>query len=241
MDSRMAPILAPAHPTNSPARLHALIPAAGVGSRAGTAGPKQYELLEGRALVLHTLAAFAQVRRLASTIVIVAPGDDRLVPGEGYEIVPCGGSTRAASVAGGLDHLARRGASDQDWVLVHDGARCLVRPEWIDTLIDRCEQDAVGGLLAQPVTDTLKQEEDGRVQGTLQRRGKWLAQTPQMFRLGVLRRALVQAGEDVTDEASAVEALGLRPMLVTGSAQNIKVTWPEDFALASALLRSRQG
>jgi 2-C-methyl-D-erythritol 4-phosphate cytidylyltransferase len=211
-----------------------------VGSRAGTAGPKQYELLEGRPLVLHTLAAFAQVRRLASTIVVVASGDDRLASSEGYEVVPCGGSTRAASVAGGLDQLARRGASDHDWVLVHDAARCLVRPEWIDALIDTCEQDAVGGLLAQPLTDTLKQEEGGRVQGTLQRRGKWLAQTPQMFRLGVLRRALAQAGGDVTDEASAVEALGLGPMLVTGSAQNIKVTWPEDFALARALLRSRE-
>jgi len=211
-----------------------------VGSRARTAGPKQYELLEGRPLVLHTLAAFAQVRRLASTTVVVAPGDDRLASSEGYEVVPCGGSTRAASVAGGLDHLARRGASDQDWVLVHDAARCLVRPEWIDALIDTCEQDAVGGLLAQPLTDTLKQEEGGRVQGTLARRGKWLAQTPQMFRIGVLRRALAQAGGDVTDEASAVEALGLRPMLVPGSAQNIKVTWPEDFVLAGAVLRSRQ-
>jgi 2-C-methyl-D-erythritol 4-phosphate cytidylyltransferase len=235
----MAPILAPAHPTNSPARLHALIPAAGVGSRAGTAGPKQYELLEGRPLVLHTLAAFARVRRLASVLVVVAPGDDRLVSGEGYEVAPCGGPTRAASVAQGLDHLARRGASDQDWVLVHDAARCLVRPEWIETLIDSCQHDAVGGLLAQPLTDTLKQEEGGRVQATLQRSGKWLAQTPQMFRVGVLRRALVQAGEGVTDEASAVEALGLHPMLVTGSAQNIKVTWPEDFALAAAVLRSR--
>lgn len=211
-----------------------------MGSRAGTAGPKQYELLEGRPLVLHTLAAFEQVRRLASVVVVVAPGDDRLASGEGHEVVACGGPTRAASVAGGLDHLASHGASDQDWVLVHDAARCLVRPEWIDALIDACVQDAVGGLLAQPLTDTLKQEEGGRVQGTLPRRGKWLAQTPQMFRIGVLRRALAQAGEDVTDEASAVEALGLRPMLVTGSAQNIKVTWPEDFALAGAVLRSRQ-
>ena len=236
----MAPILAPAHPTNSPARLHALIAAAGVGSRAGTSGPKQYELLEGRPLVLHTVAAFAQVRRLASIVVVVAPGDDRLAPGEGWEVVACGGPTRAASVARGLEHLARRGASDHDWVLVHDAARCLVRPEWIDALIDACEHDAVGGLLAQPLTDTLKQEEGGRVQGTLARRGKWLAQTPQMFRIGVLRRALAQAGGDVTDEASAVEALGLQPMLVAGSAQNIKVTWPEDFVLAGAVLRSRQ-
>ena len=236
----MAPILAPAHPTNAPARLHALIPAAGVGSRAGSAGPKQYELLEGRPLVLHTLSAFAQVKRLASIVVVVAPGDDRLASTGAFEVVPCGGATRAASVANGLEHLARRGASDHDWVLVHDAARCLVRPEWIEALVDACAQDEVGGLLAQPLTDTLKQEEGGRVQATLPRAGKWLAQTPQMFRLGVLRRALVQAGDGATDEASAVELLGLQPRLVAGSAQNIKVTWPEDFALAGAVLRSRQ-
>lgn len=235
----MAPILAPAHPPNSPARLHALIPAAGVGSRAGTAGPKQYELLAGRPLIQHTLAAFTRVPRLASVLVVVAPGDDRLSSGEGYEVVACGGPSRASSVGRGLEQLSRRGASDHDWVLVHDAARCLVQPGWIETLIDTCEHDAVGGLLAQPLTDTLKQEEGGRVQGTLPRKGKWLAQTPQMFRLGELRRALVQAGEGVTDEASAIEALGLRPMLVAGSAQNIKVTWPEDFALAAAVLRSR--
>lgn len=230
----------PAHPTNSPARLHALIPAAGVGSRAGTAGPKQYELLAGRPLIQHTLAAFTRVRRLASVLVVVAPGDDRLASGQGYEVVACGGPTRAASVGAGLEQLAARGASNDDWVLVHDAARCLVQPAWIESLIETCEHDAVGGLLAQPVTDTLKQEEGGgRVQGTLQRRGKWLAQTPQMFRLGELRRALMQAGAEVTDEASAIEALGLRPMLVAGSAQNIKVTWPEDFALAAAVLGSR--
>lgn len=239
MDSRMAPILAPAHPTNSPARLHALIPAAGVGSRAGTAGPKQYELLAGRPLIQHTIDAFRRVRRLASVLVVVAPGDDRLAAAEGYEVAACGGPTRASSVGAGLAQLVARGASDRDWVLVHDAARCLVRPEWIETLIDTCEHDAVGGLLAQPLTDTLKQEEGGRVQDTLPRRGKWLAQTPQMFRLGELRRALAQAGADFTDEASAIEALGLRPMLVAGSAQNFKVTWPEDFALAAAVLGSR--
>ncbi|MGZ5848205.1 MAG: 2-C-methyl-D-erythritol 4-phosphate cytidylyltransferase [Ramlibacter sp.] len=236
----MALILASAHPPNSPARLHALIPAAGIGSRAGTAGPKQYELLDGRPLVLHTLSAFTRVRRLASVLVVVAPGDQRLAAGEGYDVVPCGGATRAASVAAGLDELARRGASGHDWVLVHDAARCLVQPEWIEALIAACEHDAVGGLLAQPLTDTLKAEEGGRVQATLPRGGKWLAQTPQMFRLDTLRQALAQAGDAVTDEASAIEAMGLRPMLVAASGQNIKVTWPEDFALAQAVLRSRQ-
>jgi 2-C-methyl-D-erythritol 4-phosphate cytidylyltransferase len=232
-------ILAVAHPSNVPARCHALIPAAGTGSRAGTAGPKQYELLAGRTLVQHTLEALTQVRRLASVLVVVAPGDQRMPAGAGYRVSGCGGATRAASVAGGLADLQAQGAREDDWVLVHDAARCLITPQQVDRLIDACSQDEVGGLLAQPLADTLKQEEGGRVAQTLAREKKWLAQTPQMFRLGLLRRALAEAGDAVTDEASAVEALGLRPLLVPGSAQNMKVTWPEDFALAEAVLRSR--
>jgi 2-C-methyl-D-erythritol 4-phosphate cytidylyltransferase len=232
-------ILSAAHPSNSPARLHALIPAAGTGSRARTAGPKQYELLAGRFLVQHTLEALARVGRLASVLVVVAPGDQRMPPGPGYRVSACGGDTRAASVANGLADLKANGAADGDWVLVHDAARCLVTPEQVDRLIDACAADDVGGLLALPLADTLKQEEGGRAVGTLARQHKWLAQTPQMFRLALLQRALARAGESVTDEASAIEALGLKPLLVPGSAQNFKVTWPEDFLLAEALLRSR--
>ena len=232
-----------AHPPNSPSaapRLHALIPSAGIGARAGTAGPKQYEPLAGRPLVLHTLAAFAQVQRLATVLVVVAPGDERLPAGKGYTVAACGGGSRAAPVGNGLEELLRRGASEDDWVLVHDAARCLITRAWIDRLIDACQHDAVGGLLAQPLADTLKQEEGGRVAATLPRQQKWLAQTPQMFRLGLLRRALAEAGDGVTDEASAVEAIGLQPLLVAGSAQNFKVTWPEDFTVAEAVIRSRQ-
>ena len=159
--------------------------------------------------------------------------------GPGYRISACGGATRAASVAGGLADLQAHGAADDDWVLVHDAARCLVTPAQIERLIDACAGDEVGGLLAQPLADTLKQEEGGRVAQTLPRERKWLAQTPQMFRLALLRRALEHAGDAVTDEASAIEAIGLRPRLVAGSPQNFKVTWPEDFALAEAVLRSR--
>jgi 2-C-methyl-D-erythritol 4-phosphate cytidylyltransferase/2-C-methyl-D-erythritol 4-phosphate cytidylyltransferase/2-C-methyl-D-erythritol 2,4-cyclodiphosphate synthase len=231
--------LAAAHPSNVPARCHALIPTAGTGSRAGTAGPKQYEMLAGRMLVEHTLEAFTHVDRIASVLVVVAPGDERMPGGPGYRVSPCGGATRAASVAGGLADLQAHGARDDDWVLVHDAARCLVTPAQIDRLIDACSGDEVGGLLAQPLADTLKQEDGGRVAQTLPRERKWLAQTPQMFRIGTLRRALAQAGPAVTDEASAIEALGLRPRLVAGSPQNFKVTWPEDFALAEAVFRSR--
>lgn len=239
MNSRMAPIVSVAHPPQSPARLHALVPAAGTGSRAGTTGPKQYEPVAGHPLLQHTLDALARVPRLASILVVVAPHDGRLADGVNHQVARCGGATRAETVRNGLEELLRRGAVEDDWVLVHDAARCLVTPALVDRLIDACVGDAVGGLVAQPLADTLKQEDQGRVAATLPRSQKWLAQTPQMFRLGLLRRALAAAGDKVTDEASAVEALGLRPRLVPGSALNMKVTWPEDFALAEAILGSR--
>lgn len=221
-------------------RLFALIPCAGSGSRAGSGDPKQYRMLAGRPLVLHTLAAFAAVPRLADLLVVVAPGDESFetlsCP---FPVADCGGATRAASVMNGLDRLFELGADRRDWVLVHDAARCLVTPAQIDALIDACGHDRVGGLLALPLADTLKQAEGGRVAATLDRGDKWLAQTPQMFRIGVLLEALEKAGENITDEAAAIEAAGHAPLLVRGSAQNFKVTWPEDFALAEAILRSR--
>ena len=224
------------------ARLWALIPCAGSGTRAGSAGPKQYELLAGQPLVLHTLAAFAAVPRLHRLAVIVAPGDRRLdhLPAP-YLIADCGGASRAQSVLNGLNFLSQQGAAKQDWVLVHDAARCLVAPGQIDALIDACLGDPVGGLLAQPLADTLKTEQQGRVAATLARHDKWLAQTPQMFRIGMLLQALQAVVGQVTDESSAMEAMGWQPLLVAGSARNFKVTYPEDFALAQALLSSQVG
>ncbi|HPO21122.1 MAG TPA: 2-C-methyl-D-erythritol 4-phosphate cytidylyltransferase, partial [Rubrivivax sp.] len=207
-------------------RLYALVPCAGTGERAGQTLPKQYARIAGRSLVAHTLAALAQVPRLQATLVVLAPGDTWFssqagaIDADRVWVAPCGGATRAASVAGGLAELQRRGAHDDDWVLVHDAARCLLRPAWVDRLIDACGGDAVGGLLALPLGDTLKQAESGRVRRTLARADKWLAQTPQMFRLGLLQRALAQAGSEVTDEASAVEALGHAPRLVPGELEN---------------------
>ena len=222
-------------------RFWALIPCAGSGSRAGTEGPKQYQSLAGQPLVMHTLAAFSAVSRLRATLLVLAPGDlffeNRSAP---CLLAHCGGATRAQSVANGLDHLLAQGAQADDWVLVHDAARCLVTPEQIDALINACLPDVVGGLLALKLPDTLKREADGRVAATLERGDKWLAQTPQMFRAGLLRQALAQAGPQVTDESSAVEAMGLHPKLVPGNAQNFKVTYPEDFMLAEAVLQARQ-
>jgi 2-C-methyl-D-erythritol 4-phosphate cytidylyltransferase len=222
-------------------RYFALIPCAGNGSRAGTAGPKQYERVAGQPMVWHTLSAFAGVKRIARTLVVVAPGDGFFErnPSTSALVVACGGPTRAASVANGLRELRRVGAVDNDWVLVHDAARCLITPELVDRLIDSCANDEVGGLLAHPLADTLKIGENGRVASTLNRVNKWQAQTPQMFRLGMLRQALEAGGEGITDESSAIEAMGAKPLLVEAGAQNFKVTYPEDFAMAEAVLRAR--
>jgi 2-C-methyl-D-erythritol 4-phosphate cytidylyltransferase len=223
-------------------RLYALVPCAGVGERAGAGGPKQYARLVDKSLVAHTLAALDRVARLTAVLVVLSPNDDafeRRVPGYEGWVARVGGATRAGTVASGLHHLAQRGARAHDWVLVHDAARCLVRPEWVDALIDACLVDAVGGLLALPVADTLKAESAGRVQSTIGREARWQAQTPQMFRLGALRAALAHAGPGVTDEAGAIEATGAAPLLVPGSLENFKVTYPADFDLAERLLRTR--
>jgi 2-C-methyl-D-erythritol 4-phosphate cytidylyltransferase len=234
------------NPALEPPRCYALVPCAGVGERAGVGGPKQYREIAGRSVVAHTLAALARVPRLAGTLVVVAPEDrvfEAHVPAVQAWVSRVGGATRAASVLNGLQALAGRGARDDDWVLVHDAARCLLQPADVERLIAACEGDAVGGLLALPVADTLKREGtgpgEGRVSATVERRAMWQAQTPQMFRLGLLREALRAAGDAVTDEASAIEALGHAPRLVAGSLENFKLTWPADFALAERLLRTR--
>lgn len=225
-------------------RCFALVPCAGVGARAGVGGPKQYHPLAGRPVVAHTLAALAQVQRLEAVLVVLSPKDEHFeaaVPvfdGERAWVARCGGATRAESVLNGLAELLARGAQPHDWVLVHDAARCLITPEAVDRLINACRDDEVGGLLAMPVADTLKQEQAGRAVATLDRAAKWAAQTPQMFRLGLLMPALRHAGDAVTDEASAVESLGHAPLLVRGEAGNFKLTWPEDFVLAERLIQS---
>ena len=240
----MSPITAPALERDGP-RCFALVPCAGVGERAGQDRPKQYALVGPRAMVAHTLAALARVPRLQATLVVLAPGDTQFevqapeFRGEHAWVARCGGATRAATVANGLAELQRRGVRVSDWVLVHDAARCMLRPEWVDRLIDACHGDAVGGLLALPLADTLKQSRSGRVERTLDRSDKWAAQTPQMFRLGLLQQSLAQAACAVTDEASAVEACGHAPLLVPGELENFKLTWPQELVLAARLLCAR--
>ena len=196
-------------------------------------------------MVWHTLQAFRQVKTISGIWVVTSPDDDGFKeacpefnqPGE--EQAAVGGATRALSVCNGLKELLKQSAKADDWVLVHDAARCLVTPAQINGLIEVCRNDAVGGLLGLPLPDTLKSSSEGRVAATIARADKWLAQTPQMFRIGSLLTALEAAGDAVTDESSAMEAQGLKPLLVNGNAQNFKVTYPEDFGLAEAILQSR--
>lgn len=253
MTATLPPLPNPPDTTAAHARFWAVIPCAGTGSRALPAAlphgqavlPKQYQQVAGQPLVLHTLAAFALVPRIQSTLVAVAAGDRFLdaYPSSAFFLAECGGPTRAETVLGGLRVLRQQGAQEYDWVLVHDAARCLITPQQIDALIDACAIDSVGGLLAHKLADTLKTSITGmaglRVGSTLDRNDKWLAQTPQMFRLGLLYQALEQVGPAATDEASAIEALGLHPCLVPGNALNFKVTYPEDFTLAEAVLAQR--
>jgi 2-C-methyl-D-erythritol 4-phosphate cytidylyltransferase len=237
-------------------RAFALVPCAGVGERAGVGGPKQYHPVAGNAVVAHTLAAFAAVPGIDATLVVLSPDDTQFeqhVPdfqGDRAWVARVGGASRADSVANGLQELLARGAQPHDWVLVHDAARCLIQPDWVQRLMDACEHDEVGGLLALPLADTLKAAISGpsgepRAQHTVDRAGKWAAQTPQMFRLGLLQPALTAALADpdtaaaITDEASAIEMLGHQPRLVPGAYDNFKVTWPGDFALAERLLSTR--
>ncbi len=213
-----------------------------MGSRMGAAMPKQYLALAGRTLVEHAAAALCAVERIAQVLVVVAPGDGdakRLSFHAKVRLAPVGGATRAASVRAGLDALQ---AAADDWVLVHDAARACLATADVDRLIDALRDDPVGGLLAVPVADTLKQADAaGRVLRTVPREAMWRAATPQMFRVGQLRQALDAPGvlDRATDEASAIEALGLAPRLVEGSASNIKITTPDDLVLARAILAGR--
>jgi len=221
-----------------------LIPAAGSGSRMGSELPKQYLPLLGKPLIHHTLSVFTSHPRIERIFVVLSPGDqDWTAPDQSDKltVLRCGGSTRAETVFNALE--AMTGAiGPQDWVLVHDAARPCLTPALLDRLLDELEHDPVGGLLAVPVADTIKRADpQGRVASTEPREGLWRAQTPQMFRHGMLRDALQAMGTAMpTDESQAIEFMGKSPRLVPGDAQNLKVTYPEDLQMAEMIL-GRQG
>lgn len=226
-------------------RHYAIVPAAGSGARFGAEKPKQYLDLLGRPLIFHTLAALTAHPAIERVWVVLSPDDaewsrhDWLALGPKLETVRCGGATRAASVTNGL-RAAAMAAADDDWILVHDAARPCLSAAMLDALVAGLADDPVGGLLAVPVADTLKRADAAqRVAATEPRDGLWQAQTPQMFRYGRLLEALENC-PGVTDEAGAIEALGLAPKLVRGDSTNLKVTYPADLSLAAMILRARQ-
>lgn len=222
---------------------YGLIPAAGRGARLGGETPKQYLPLAGEAMLKHAIRALLRHADIATVFVVLDAEDahygDLDLQEFGDRVAPlyCGGDTRRDSVRNGLIAAGDLIEPD-DWVLVHDAARPCLEQADLARLIDALRDDPTGGLLAVPVPDTLKRGGDeGRVAATESREGLWLAQTPQMFRHGLLLRAL-DAAPSATDEASAVEVLGLRPLLVNGSRRNFKVTYPGDDAIASSLLQT---
>jgi 2-C-methyl-D-erythritol 4-phosphate cytidylyltransferase len=223
----------------SPARYFALIPAAGVGSRIAAQCPKQYLEIAGRPMLRRSADAFLASPQISHTFVVVSAADayiDEVIPPglPNVTALRCGGATRRDSVLNGLQAL-RPTIADEDWVLVHDAARPGLTPQLIAHLIAEIGDDAVGGLLALPVVDTVKQVGADGVR-TIPRETLWLAQTPQMFRYGMLCQALTQVAH-VTDEASALEARGYNPKLVIGDPRNLKVTLPSDIRIAEMYLQ----
>ena len=226
---------------------YALIPAAGSGSRMGGAIEKQYLDLNSLPMIAHAMMVLAREPRIARIFVVLSPTDKRWnnYAWQGWEerieVLRCGGATRAETVLNGLDAISQVCAAD-DWVLVHDAARPCLPDEMLAKLLDEAAADPVGGLLAVPVADTLKRAaadpaSGTRAEATVPRAGLWQAQTPQMFRHGTLVQALRAAGSDMTDEASAIEQLGLQPRLVESDSRNLKVTYPQDLELAGLILR----
>ncbi|MFA6921999.1 MAG: 2-C-methyl-D-erythritol 4-phosphate cytidylyltransferase [Gallionella sp.] len=221
---------------------HALIPAAGSGSRMGNSLPKQYLPLAGHPMIFHAIDTLCSCADISTVFVVLSPDDvlfhtyDWSRFGDKLQPLYCGGETRADTVLNGL--LSSELEPD-DWVLVHDAARPCLTGAHLAKLIDELRNDAVGGILAVPVADTLKRSDAAqRIRQTENRELLWQAQTPQMFRAGLLAQGLQQC-KAVTDEASAIEALGLQPKLVAGDSSNFKVTYPQDLRLAELLLRER--
>lgn len=206
--------------------------------------PKQYLSLLGAPLIIHCLKTFLQNTRITSINVILSEQDVHwpqcdIAPTPRLKVYHCGGDTRATTVLNGLHAMQQ--VDDEDWVLVHDAARPGLTDDLLNRLLDGLQDDAVGGLLAIPLADTLKRaDKSDRIVKTEPRTDLWQAQTPQMFRYALLKKALQQAGSAPTDEAQAVEALGLQPKLVTGELRNLKITYPQDLVLAAAILKADQ-
>jgi 2-C-methyl-D-erythritol 4-phosphate cytidylyltransferase len=224
-------------------RFHVIIPAAGTGSRMANVLPKQYMPLAGKPIISHTIEVFFNNPRIASIHVALSADDAfwlslELDPASKLKLHYTGGESRSETV---LNTLQAIEVEDEDWMLVHDAARPGLTNTLLDYFLNALEHDAVGGLLALPVADTLKQSDStNRTEKTIPRDGLWQAQTPQMFKYGVLKDALqanigAASRPAFTDEAEAIEALGLAPKLVQGELRNLKITYPQDLEMLEAL------
>ncbi len=230
-------------------KFFALIPAAGSGSRMGNKLPKQYLSLAGKPLIYHSVRTLCHSSEITGVFVVLAPGDNEWLKYDWSEfysklvVFDCGGATRAMSILNGLKVASESSSiGDGDWVLVHDAARPCLSESLLNKLLNELADDEVGGLLAVPLADTLKRGgTDNRVEKTESRKDLWQAQTPQMFRYRLLVDALCRPGSiTMTDDASAVEALGLHPKLVLSDVCNLKITYPQDLILAELILRAQQ-
>ncbi|PKO46212.1 MAG: 2-C-methyl-D-erythritol 4-phosphate cytidylyltransferase [Betaproteobacteria bacterium HGW-Betaproteobacteria-22] len=223
-------------------RFHVIIPAAGVGSRMASAMPKQYLPLCGKPTISHSIHTFFTHPRIASIYLALSPEDYfwrelQLNSHSRLKLHYTGGDSRADTVINTLRAIESE-VDDQDWILVHDAARPGLTHDLLSHLLDTLEHDAVGGLLALPLADTLKvSNSDMRVINTIPREALWQAQTPQMFRYALLRDALHSFNGTPTDEAQTIEALGLQPKLVMGSLRNMKITYPQDMALMELFMQ----
>lgn len=226
-------------------RYIALIPAAGVGLRFGAGKPKQYVEIAGKTVLQHTLDVFLSHASIDKVALVLSPDDAVFQTGINQDkllVLRVGGETRAESVRNGVRELLQQGwAQEEDNILVHDAARCCLSTPALERLIEQAGERSEGGILAVPVADTLKRAGDGgHIGHTVERAGLWQAQTPQLFRAALLLRALSEKDlSKVTDEASAVEALGIKPLLVEGESSNLKLTLPQDEIIVRLLLESR--
>jgi len=223
-----------------------IVPAAGIGTRMGARFPKQYLPLAGKTVIEHTLERLLEIPNIAGIYLVLSEQDtywaDLSLAQDARIHRVTGGAERCDSVLNALEHLQTTASSD-DWVLVHDAARPCIQTISILHLIDQVKNHFVGGILGVPVSDTLKQVADSVIQSTADRRLLWQAQTPQMFRLGLLRNCLQRAlaeGKTITDESSALECYGYQPLMIQGRSDNIKITRPEDLAIAAMLLQQQQ-
>ena len=230
-------------------RFFAVVPAAGVGSRFGSEIPKQYTEIAGQAVLLHTVQLLLANETLAGVVVVLSPDDgyfkDLNLPTwaqtERLQVLYCGGDSRAESVRNGINALmTQQLVHSEDWVLVHDAARCCLPQAALQRLLAAAEGDCNGAILALPVADTLKKQAlTGCIDHTVDRTGLWQAQTPQMFRAAALQAALTQVDlQHITDEASAMEAQGVFTQLVQGDVRNLKLTLAQDATLVELLLRN---